>query len=202
MVDAREEQAVDGEPAIPPQLRLVRDFVNTYERQVDNESLTSPKRLSAWFMDRGLLRAGEELGPSDLHTARTLREALRGVLLSHAGHGIDSDAESLLNDLLGDIPVRVAFSGGEFRLAAAGPTPMDRAVAQVLEAIHRAESDGTWLRLKVCDRETCRWAYYDASRNQSRRWCSMAGCGNHIKMHRAYAARRLRQQGSSRPHGQ
>jgi predicted RNA-binding Zn ribbon-like protein len=42
----------------------------------------------------------------------------------------------------------------------------------------------------VCDRDTCRWAFYDASRNQARRWCSMAGCGNHIKMHRAYAARK------------
>jgi predicted RNA-binding Zn ribbon-like protein len=25
-----------------------------------------------------------------------------------------------------------------------------------------------------------------------RRWCSMAGCGNHVKMQRAYAVRKAR----------
>ncbi|MFI2651942.1 CGNR zinc finger domain-containing protein [Micromonospora fulviviridis] len=48
----------------------------------------------------------------------------------------------------------------------------------------------------MCDRDTCRWAYYDASRNQARRWCSMAGCGNHVKMRRAYAVRRGRRSGT------
>ncbi|WP_198671650.1 CGNR zinc finger domain-containing protein [Desertihabitans aurantiacus] len=36
----------------------------------------------------------------------------------------------------------------------------------------------------MCARDSCRWAFDDASRNQVRRWCSMAGCGNHIKMQR------------------
>jgi predicted RNA-binding Zn ribbon-like protein len=66
------------------------------------------------------------------------------------------------------------------------------AVAGLLTAIDRAERDQTWERLKVCARDTCRWAFYDASRNRSGRWCSMAGCGNHIKMKRAYAARKSR----------
>lgn len=56
-------------------------------------------------------------------------------------------------------------------------------------AIRQAAEDGTWTRLKVCARDTCRWAYYDSSRNQARRWCSMAGCGTYIKMKRAYAVR-------------
>ena len=38
--------------------------------------------------------------------------------------------------------------------------------------------DGTWGRLKACAEDGCRWAFYDASRNQSGRWCSMAVCGN------------------------
>ena len=188
---------MDGEPAIPAPLRLVRDFVNTYEPQVDEESLASPEHLSAWLVERGLLSAGESLGPAELATARTLREGLRTVLLSHAGHAVGPAAEKQLNELLMDIPVRLAFSGTEFRLAAARQTPFDLALVQVLDAVRRAEGDGTWLRLKACDRQTCRWAYYDASRNQSRRWCSMAGCGNYVKMHRAYEAKKIRQQTSA-----
>ena len=45
-----------------------------------------------------------------------------------------------------------------------------------------------WTRLKVCARDSCRWAFYDTSRNRSGRWCSMAGCGNIVKMRRAYRA--------------
>jgi predicted RNA-binding Zn ribbon-like protein len=35
----------------------------------------------------------------------------------------------------------------------------------------------------------CGWLFYDASRNASRRWCSMEGCGSRVKMRR-YNARR------------
>ena len=45
----------------------------------------------------------------------------------------------------------------------------------------------TWERLKACSRDTCRWAFYDGSRNHSARWCSMSGCGNIVKMRRAHA---------------
>jgi hypothetical protein len=50
--------------------------------------------------------------------------------------------------------------------------------ANWVEAIRRCEQDHTWERLKVCARDTCRCGFYDASRNQTRRWRSMSGCGN------------------------
>ena len=62
-------------------------------------------------------------------------------------------------------------------------------MARLLAAVDRARADGVWERLKVCARDECRWAYYDASRNRSGRWCSMTDCGNRVKMRRAYAAR-------------
>ena len=70
--------------------------------------------------------------------------------------------------------------------------PVGQALGQLLDAVRQTSQDGTWPRLKVCARDTCRWAFYDASRNQVRRWCSMAGCGNHVKMKRAYATRKAR----------
>ncbi len=54
----------------------------------------------------------------------------------------------------------------------------------MLDAIRASTAAGEWERLKVCARDTCRWAFYDASRNHARRWCSMAGCGNYVKMRR------------------
>jgi predicted RNA-binding Zn ribbon-like protein len=114
-------------------------------------------------------------------------------LLEHAGHSSDPSAVTTYNTALAEVPVRLVYADGTHRLVSAHDAPVAHAVARLLDAIRQCEQDRTWHRLKVCARDTCRWAFYDASRNQTRRWCSMAGCGNHIKMKRAYATRRKRQ---------
>ncbi|MEV4659684.1 CGNR zinc finger domain-containing protein [Micromonospora sp. NPDC049301] len=180
---------MDDDAAVPAAVRLVRDFVNTFEPQIDDETLTSPDRLRDWFVDRDLMTADAHLGPADLTLAVTIREGLRAVLLGHAGHHGDPAAIDQLNRALAGAPVALRFADDGPGLVATGGTPLDRALAALVDAIRQCGEQGTWLRLKVCARDTCRWAYYDASRNQARRWCSMAGCGNYIKMKRAYAAR-------------
>jgi predicted RNA-binding Zn ribbon-like protein len=184
---------MDEGAAVPAAAGLVRDFVNTFEPQVDEESLTTPDRLRDWFVERGLLPPDARLGPADLALAVTIREGLRAVLLGHAGHHADPTALDRLDRALARVPVRLAFADDGYRLAPIGDTALDRALAQLVDAIRRCGEEHTWTRLKVCARDTCRWAFYDASRNQARRWCSMAGCGNHVKMRRAYAARKSRE---------
>lgn len=46
---------------------------------------------------------------------------------------------------------------------------------------------GDFSRIKSCE---CGWLFYDTSRNGSRRWCSMEGCGTQAKMRRFTARRR------------
>jgi predicted RNA-binding Zn ribbon-like protein len=181
-----------SDAAVPFAARLVCDFVNTFEPQVDEESLTTPDRLRAWFAERQLIPPDAKMRPADLVTAVTIREGLRSVLLGHAGHPTDSTALERLNVALAAVPVRLAFADGGPRLVAAGGSALDEALVGLLDAIRQCAQNGTWARLKVCDRDSCRWAYYDASRNQVRRWCSMADCGNYVKMRRAYAARKNR----------
>jgi predicted RNA-binding Zn ribbon-like protein len=188
---------MSSETDVPRAARLVRDFVNTHERQVDREDLSSPESLRDWFAEQGLMPDDAELGPSDLATAVTVREGLRAVLLSHAGHAADPTALVALNETLAKLPVRLSFSDPGYRLVGTSGEPFDQAVGQLADAIRECNEDGTWGRLKACARESCRWAFYDASRNQVRRWCSMAGCGNHVKMQRAYAARKSRERPAS-----
>jgi predicted RNA-binding Zn ribbon-like protein len=192
-----EEVAVSQEAAVPSAVRLVRDFVNTFEPQIDEESLTTPDRLRDWFVERQLMPADARLRPSDLARAVTIREGLRSVLLGHAGHSTDPAALGHLNQALAEVPVRLAFTDDGYHLVSTPSTALDHALGQLVDAIRQCGEDHTWLRLKVCARDTCRWAFYDASRNQARRWCSMAGCGNHIKMQRAYAARTSRKRQAS-----
>jgi predicted RNA-binding Zn ribbon-like protein len=180
---------MSDEAVVPLAARLVRDFVNTYEPQLDEENLTTPDRLRAWFAERQLIPSDAKFRPADLAAAVTIREGLRSVLLGHAGHPTDPTAQERLDLALAAVPVRLALADGGPRLVAAGGSAADQALVRLLDAIRQCAEDHTWSRLKVCDRDSCRWAYYDASRNQVRRWCSMAGCGNYVKMRRAYAAR-------------
>jgi predicted RNA-binding Zn ribbon-like protein len=169
---------------------LVRDFVNTREPQTGSEVLASPQALHSWFAGRGLVRQDVTMDDRDLHAVVAVREGLRELLLTHAGREADPRVLAELDRRLAQFPVRLSFDGGSARLLPSGSRPPDHAVGAIVEAIRAAAEDGSWPRLKVCARETCRWAFYDASRNQARRWCSMAGCGNYVKMRRVAEARR------------
>ncbi|WP_431219438.1 CGNR zinc finger domain-containing protein [Leifsonia xyli] len=176
---------------IPAPLRLVRDFVNTVEYQEDEEGWERPSDLEAWLRSRGLLSGATSAATdADLELAKTLREGFRSVLAGHAGHDVDGAALGRLDGALAELPVRVTFGGSAaFTLAPADEGGVRAALAGVLDAVRASHEDGSWTRLKVCDRVTCRWAYYDYSKNRSSRWCTMAGCGNAVKMQKAHSRR-------------
>ncbi|MEO7208325.1 MAG: CGNR zinc finger domain-containing protein [Steroidobacteraceae bacterium] len=39
-------------------------------------------------------------------------------------------------------------------------------------------------RLRECASDMCGWLFLDLSKNGSRRWCDMKGCGNREKLRR------------------
>ncbi|MGG8409884.1 CGNR zinc finger domain-containing protein, partial [Streptomyces sp. 12297] len=45
-------------------------------------------------------------------------------------------------------------------------------------------------RIRACAHDACVLHFYDTSRNGTRRWCSMAACGNRAKASRHYARSR------------
>ncbi len=176
----------------PESIRFVRDFINTVEWQTNEESLATPADLRRWLQDHGVEVAGV-LGTSELELARTIREGLRTVLEAHAGHDVDHTQIDALNRALLKVPLVVGFTdSADSYLAPARAAKKAAALAPLVAAVNASQVDATWERLKVCARNSCRWAFYDASRNRSGRWCSMAGCGNYVKMRRAYAVRKGR----------
>lgn len=54
-----------------------------------------------------------------------------------------------------------------------------------------AVGNGTWLQLKSCENQECRWVIFDHSRNATLRWCSDSACGSRERARR-YRARQLR----------
>ena len=168
---------------IPQAAALLRDLVNAYEPQTGEESWGTPTDLRDWCAEHGLVRSSVRLSDDDLGRARAIREGLRSVLLGHAGHEVDPVAVSRMQAAIG-ASARADLGADGLLLSAGSNRPFESVVVAVLDAVRRSEVDQTWNRLKSCERQTCHWAYYDASRNRSRRWCSMAGCGNVLKMRR------------------
>lgn len=175
---------VEGTDPAPEHVRIVREFVNTVEWQVDEDAWRAPEDLAAWCSTHlGVEVHG--VAEADLLQARRVREGLRALLLMNAGHDpLPTDLDRL-DEALAALPLRLRVApGGELRLTSTGSGPLAEPLGVVLAAMETARSAGSWPRLKACSRDTCRWAYWDASRNGSARWCSMAGCGNYVKMRR------------------
>lgn len=183
-------------PEAPSPLALIQSFVNTVDLEGQDDALRTPEQLGGWLRERGLLNSGMPLSGADLSDALALREAVRALLLANAGEPLDPSAVGTLNRLAGNATLTVRFEQdgvAALALAVGGPAG---AFARLLAIIYTAQVDGSWARLKACRRHSCRWAYYDTSKNRSGAWCSMAVCGNRTKV-RAYQQRRKAGTGSA-----
>jgi predicted RNA-binding Zn ribbon-like protein len=180
----------DRTPA-PGALRLVQRFVNTNDLEDGPELFADAKALRAWVVAEGLLDATEPVGDDDHARAVALREAIRDLAAAHAGLAHDPQAQQTVNETARRAGLEPVLDGGTTRFTPAA-TGVDAALGRVVAAIHHAIAEGTWTRLKACERDVCRWAFYDRSKNRSSHWCSMSGCGSREKNRRAYRRRRAR----------
>lgn len=165
----------------PGRLELVRRFVNTTDLEGPTDDIVTPETLAAWLTSVDLAPAGLEAGEEDVRRARDLREALRALMFTnHDGADPAPEVLETLNAAASRAPATLRFEG---RSATLEPTAtgVDAALADLLSIVAEAMSDGTWIRMKACMKESCRWAFYDCARNRSGRWCSMAVCGNRVK---------------------
>jgi predicted RNA-binding Zn ribbon-like protein len=168
-----------GRPPAPGRLALVQAFVNTHFDLEDDrgaELLDSPEGLVAWLRRAGLLGPGITATHSELWRALTIREGLRALARDGGGRSEQLDRAARGTA----VEVRV-MDDGELGFAPAPGTGVPGALGMVLAIAAVAMADGSWSRLKVCPGEHCGWAFYDASRNRSGRWCSMSVCGGRAK---------------------
>jgi predicted RNA-binding Zn ribbon-like protein len=175
----------------PEGLVLVQRFVNTRNYLSGGDLLADAEEATAWLTGHGLLEAGERVGERERGRLVEFREALRNLLLANNGMpGADTQA---LNDFVTSVDLRVRF-GSDKRPgleSSPGGGLVERVAGRLLADIVLAEAEGRWDRLKACSNEECHWAFYDASKNRSGRWCNMQVCGARHKM-RAYRKRKSR----------
>lgn len=188
---------------------LVLDFANTLGSRGSNlpsDRLKHYNDLIAWSMQTGLIDLDKahalmdtaqqtpEKGEKTLQRAIRLREAIYHLIEAAKEKSTpqQDDLDTLNNELaLAARHYKLAFQRDHFGWAWECPTenleqilwPIAQAAADLLDSSHLK-------RVGICEDETCRWLFYDTSKNHSRRWCDMDDCGNRAKARRHYARKK------------
>ena len=185
---------------------LCLDFVNSIENRAGHapeDLLTSYPDLVRWGRHAGLIddatatrlmawaAADESAAHEVLHQALALRAALHRLFLAIATRQRPDPADlehlrlAYADTMSGAtlVPANDRFEWewrpDEQRLDLL-LWPVARSAVELLTA-------GDPGRIKLCENPYgCGWLFYDGSKNGSRRWCSMEGCGNRAKGRRHY----------------
>lgn len=188
---------------------LCLDFVNTVDwraQEHPHEWLTSYADLVTWSQHVGIMteftahhlrqRAARHpaIASATLERAITLRETIFRIFSAVAdGHSPEATDVATLNDALSETLSRLRLTmtadGFGWQWAGSGDSleqmlwPVTRSAAELL-------TTGELSRVRMCGGEDCGWLFFDTSRNQSRRWCSMEDCGNRAKARRYHQRHR------------
>ena len=191
--------ALSEKYAVPRELALLYDFVNSLDRRryvedgvahAGGDEIETPRLLEAWMRERGLLRRGEHVNSDNHRAALELRKGLRDFLLYPPEYRAQAkEAARQLTAVSEKFPLMLAVSDkGTVELAR---VPGSNALAEVLGQMMSLAETGRLPRLKTCASDECHWIFFDRSKPANRHWCSSSICGNRQKT-RAYRERQRR----------
>lgn len=148
--------------------------------------LTSVEGLALWLATPTVRQALGATGPvADKGTLGRLRQAREAIAAVVHAPG-DLAARSAVNEVLAHGRVRRLLTDQ----GPAGTVETDDpqwlpAWTAVENYLHLLEDRPE--RIRPCANPECVLHFYDISKNGTRRWCSMSGCGNRAKASRHYA---------------
>jgi predicted RNA-binding Zn ribbon-like protein len=181
------------------------DFVNTAGDHLSDqpgEWLLTYRDLLSWAQRASILTEAEALrleqkaarqpqaAEQVLARAVAMREAIYHLLLRVVRQQTPDPSDLVaFNQALAEAPSRegVLYQAGAYQWrTSAGSNDLEGVLGRILwEAADLLISDRL-AQVKLCAGGECGWLFLDASRNQSRRWCSMSDCGNRAKAKRYY----------------
>lgn len=177
-------------------------------RDRSDDELVSYAALVGWAARAGLLddaaaarltgRAEREPAEAArvLEQARALRGAIYRLLLGVA-EGQPPAADDLdtlsahASAALAARRLRPTPEGGYAWEWPADTTPLERVLWPIAESAASLLTSPLVHRVRRCADDECGWLFVDESRNRSRRWCSMEGCGTRAKVMRYRQRQRM-----------
>ena len=177
---------------------LALDFVNTVAFRADpgkqKDHLQRTEDVHRWasqaqLPDRAAISSGP-LGTAALRRIRAVREQLFAVFHAIANdHPIPADTLARVGDALHDCCARrcLSMEGAEVRWVwRTGARCTDYLLYPVLTAAIDLLTSASRGSVRQCEDAGCGWLFLDRSNARTRRWCSMADCGNRNKARNYY----------------
>jgi len=156
------------------------------------ETFATPGHLADWLRARGLIGRRPCLTDRDVGRAISVREGLRALAFANNGQQLENAAIGTMRRASEHASTQILIEPDGPRFVLDEHAGIDAAIGAILAITAHAMIDGSWLRMKACPGRHCGWTFYDFSRNQSARWCSMKVCGSREKA-RAYYQRKTRE---------
>jgi predicted RNA-binding Zn ribbon-like protein len=185
------------------------DFANTMDRRptpAPLERLRAYADLATWAAGTGLLSARDARTLAErarrqpaataevMRQATRLREAIYRVISAVASRRPPRSADlDSINAAVAEAHAgsRIVARGGGFARQWAGDRwALDRMLWAVAQSAEDLLTSSELIAVRECAADDCGRLFVDTSRNRTRRWCDMRGCGNRAKVRRFYARRR------------
>ena len=150
------------------------------------ETLHSADDLAAWLDGR----FPEQLMPAserDLTDALALRAAIaRSAMAASRDEAPAAEDVDIINLFAATPDIPPALAGGSRQAGRTRARPGQALSAMAREAVELFTPEQR-ARIRLCAADDCGLVFYDESRSNNRRWCSMKRCGNRAKVrtHRA-----------------
>jgi|GEM_PF-2909003 len=155
--------------------------------QGEVDAIDSPEKFREWLLGLGLIEPDVPVTEDDVRFARRFRAATRSLCASHSGFELDPRTRPLFDQLNAEAPLQVTVTEDRQLALLPGGSGVKRALSTILALLYSAETSGEFDRFKTC--KACGWAFYDESKNASKKWCDMGACGTRSKM-KAYRERK------------
>jgi len=174
----------------PEPLLAIQALANSQASEDDPEQLVDATGSREWLTGFGLLTPGAEVSEEGRKQLVELRRCVRTLIDANMTGDQDEAASAELARIAARHPVPVHVGAdGTVDVDLEPAASVDALIAQMIGIVLRAQIDGSWERLKICAADSCRWAFFDVSKNRGGHWCSMEVCGNREK-NRAYRERK------------
>ncbi len=167
---------------------LAIDFAYTGGMGIGPEAWAGPGDLEEWLSSRYPEIEGP-VGERELMDALALRDAIaRGLLAGSRGEGPEPDDVDVINLYAATPDIPPSLGGGN-RQAGRHSARVGQALSELARQAVELFAPRERERIRECAADDCEIVFYDDSRSDNRRWCSMQRCGNRAKVrkHRAKA---------------
>jgi predicted RNA-binding Zn ribbon-like protein len=143
-------------------------------------SADSAPALSRWLSAR-FDRLDDGTSERDLVDAEGLRQAIARLALAATGTAeLQPDDVDTVNLFAAMPDIPPALDGGR-RQAGRNAVRTSQALSTIARDAVQLLSFNSEERIRACDADDCSLIFYDESRTNNRRWCSMQRCGNRAK---------------------